>query len=246
VLPFEEARKRGAVALFTEEYGETVRMVSVDDFSMELCGGTHLRNTVEAGLFKITSETGIASGVRRIEGVTGYSTYKWMRDMENLVQEMEFLLDIDRKNLPKRVEKTLALLKEQKKQIEKMESQAADTRVEELLNKTSKIGSYNYVAAEIEGGKDSLRKISGKLREEMPEGVGLLTSTIGPSVFVLIFVGEKLKEKLNASELIRKVCKIIDGGGGGSRVRAEGGGNAVKKVPKMLKEFAEILKKELK
>jgi alanyl-tRNA synthetase len=246
VLPFEEAKKKGAVALFTEEYGDTVRMVSVDDFSKELCGGTHLKNTVEAGLFKIISETGIASGVRRIEGVTGYSTYKWMREMENLVQEMEFLLDIDRRNLTKRVEKTLALLKEQKKQIEKMESQAADTRVKELLNKTSKIGSYNYVVAEVKGGRDSLRKISEKLREEMPKGAGLLTSTIGPSVFVLLFVGEKLKEKLNAGELIKKVCKIINGGGGGSRVRAEGGGSAVGKVPKMLKEFPEILKKELK
>ena len=246
VLPFEEARKRGAVALFTEEYGDTVRMVSVDDFSRELCGGTHLKNTVEAGLFKITSETGIASGVRRIEGVTGYSTYKWMREMENLVQEMEFLLDIDRKNLPKRVEKTLALLKEQKRQIEKMESRAADTRVKELLNKISKIKRYDYVAAEVEGGRDSLRKISGKLREEMPEGVGLLASTIGGSVFVLLFVGEKLKEKLSAGELIKKVCKIVNGGGGGSRERAEGGGTAVKKVSKMIKEFPEILKKELK
>jgi alanyl-tRNA synthetase len=246
VLPFEEAKKKGAVALFTEEYGETVRMVSVDDFSRELCGGTHLNNTVEAGLFKITSETGIASGVRRIEGVTGYSTYKWMRDMENLVQEMEFLLDIDRKNLPKRIEKTLALLKEQKKQIEKMESKVADSRVEELLKKVSKVGGYSYIAAEVEGSRESLRKISGQLREKMPEGIGLLTSTIGPSVFVLLFVGENLTKKLNASELIKKVCKIVNGGGGGDKGRAEGGGSEVKKVPKMLKEFPEILKKELK
>jgi alanyl-tRNA synthetase len=102
------------------------------------------------------------------------------------------------------------------------------------------------VAAEIEGGRDSLRKISGKLREEMPEGVGLLTSTIGSSVFVLIFVGEKLKEKLNASELIKKVCKIINGGGGGDRERAEGGGSEIKKIPEMLKVFPKILKEELK
>ncbi len=245
-LPFEEARKRGAVALFTEEYGETVRMISVDDFSRELCGGTHLNNTIEAGLFKITSETGIASGVRRIEGVTGYSTYKWMREMENLVQEMEFLLDIDRKNLPKRIEKTLALLKEQKKQMEKMESKAADTRVKELLKKTSKIGNYNYVTAEVEGGRESLRKLSGKLRKSMPEGVGLLTSNIESSVFVILFVGEKLKEKLNASELIKKICKIVNGGGGGDRERAEGGGSEVKKIPEMLRIFPQILKEELK
>jgi len=234
------------VALFTEEYGETVRMISVDDFSRELCGGTHLNNTIEAGLFKITSETGIASGVRRIEGVTGYSTYKWMREMENLVQEMEFLLDIDRKNLPKRIEKTLALLKEQKKQMEKMESKAADTRVKELLKKTSKIGNYNYVTAEVEGGRESLRKLSGKLRKSMPEGVGLLTSNIESSVFVILFVGEKLKEKLNASELIKKICKIVNGGGGGDRERAEGGGSEVKKIPEMLRIFPQILKEELK
>jgi alanyl-tRNA synthetase len=246
VLPLEEAIKRGAVALFTEEYGKTVRMISVDDFSRELCGGTHLNNTIEAGLFKITSETGIASGVRRIEGVTGFSTYKWMRKMENLLKEMEFLLDIDRKGLPKRIEKTMALLKEQKRQIEKMENGVADARVKELLRKTSKIGDYGYIAAEVEGGRESLRKLSGKLRKSMPEGVGLLVSNIESSVFVVLFVGEKLKEIFNASELIKKVCKIVNGGGGGDRKRAEGGGSETKKIPDMLQRFPEILKEELK
>jgi len=246
VIPYKEAIKKGAVALFTEEYGETVRMISVDDFSKELCGGTHLNNTIEAGLFKITSETGIASGVRRIEGVTGFSTYNWMRETENLIQEMEFLLDTERRSLPRRIEKTTSLLKEQKKQIEKMEGQTAEARFKELLENSSKIGKYNYVAAQINISRESLRKLSGKLRKNMPEGVGLLVSKIDSSVFIVLFVGEKLKEKLNAGELIRTVCKIVNGGGGGDRERAEGGGSEVKKIPEMLKNFPEILKKELK
>jgi alanyl-tRNA synthetase len=169
-----------------------------------------------------------------------------MRKMENLVQEMEFLLDIDRASLPKRIEKTMALLKEQKRQIEKMESKVADTGAGELLKKTSKIGDNDYIAAEIEGGRESLRKLSGKLRESLPKGVGLLVSNIESSVFVVIFVGDKLKEKLNAGELIKKVCKIVNGGGGGDRQRAEGGGSDVSKIPEMLKRFPEIVKKELK
>jgi alanyl-tRNA synthetase len=246
VLPFEKAMKKGAVALFTEEYGNTVRVVSVDDFSKELCGGTHLKNTIEAGVFKITSETGIASGVRRIEGVTGFSAYKWMRETENLVQEMEFLLETDRKSLPKRIEKTLTLIKEQKKQIEKMESQAADAKVKELLKNISKIEDFDYLTAKVEGSRESLRKLSGQLRKNMPNGVGLLAGNIQSSVFLVLFVGEKLKEKLNANKLIRKVCKIVNGGGGGDEERAEGGGSEARKIPEMLKAFPEILKKELK
>ncbi len=246
VLPFEEAIKKGAVALFTEEYGETVRVISVNDFSRELCGGTHLNNTIEAGIFKITSETGIASGVRRIEGVTGFSAYKWMRKTENLVQEMEFLLETDRKSLPKRIEKTLALIKEQKRQIEKMENGAAEAKVKELLKKISKIGNYDYLVAQVEGSRESLRKLSGIFRKSMPEGVGLLVGNIESSVFVILFVGEKIKDIFNAGELIKKVCKIVNGGGGGDRERAEGGGSETKKIPEMLKSFSEILKKEIK
>jgi alanyl-tRNA synthetase len=246
VLPYKEAIKRGAVALFTEEYGDTVRMVSIDDFTRELCGGTHLTNTIEAGLFKITSETGIASGVRRIEGVTGFSAYRWMRETENLVQEMEFLLDAERKSLPKRIEKTMALLREQKKQIEKMENHAVETQFKELLKTASKIGEYDYIAASIEGSRDSVRKLSERLRKSMPKGAGLLVSKIDSSVFAVLFVGEKLKEKLDAVELIRKVGKIVNGGGGGERLRAEGGGSKPEKIQEMLKKFTEIIKKELK
>ena len=246
VLQFEEAVKKGAVALFTEEYGETVRMVSVDDFSRELCGGTHLNNTIEAGIFKITSETGIASGVRRIEGVTGFSAYKWIRETENLLREIEFLLETDMKSLPKRIEKTLALVKEQKRQIEKMESQSAESKVEGLLKRISKIGNYDYLAVETGGSRESLRKLSGILRKKMPRGVGLLVGNIESSVFVILFVGEKIKDIFNAGELIKKVCKIVNGGGGGDRERAEGGGSETKKIPEMLKAFPEILKKEIK
>lgn len=246
VLSFEEAIKKGAVALFTEEYGDTVRMISIDNFSKELCGGTHLKNTIEAGLFKITSETGIASGVRRIEGVTGFSTYRWIRETEDLVQEVEFLLDSDRKSLPKRIEKAMALIKEQKKQIEKMESQAAELKVKKLLKKISKIEDYDYLAAKVEGSKESLRKLAGQLKQNMPEGVGLLVSDSESSVFVVIFVGEKIKGKLNAGELIKKVCRIVNGGGGGDRERAEGGGSEVKKIPEMLKAFPDIVKEILR
>ena len=246
VLSFDAAIKKGAVALFTEEYGDTVRMISVDDFSRELCGGTHLNNTIEAGVFKITSETGIASGVRRIEGVTGLSAYKWMRETENLLQEIEFLLETDRKSLPKRIEKTIALMKEQKRQIEKIEDQAASAKVGELLKKVSKIEGYDYLATQVEGSRESLRKLSGILRKSMPEGVGLVAGKIESSVFVVLFVGEKVKELFNAGELIKKVCKIVKGGGGGSRERAEGGGSDMKKIPDMLKAFPEILKENLK
>jgi alanyl-tRNA synthetase len=246
VLPYKEAIEKGATALFTEEYGETVRMVSVGDFSKELCGGTHLKNTIEAGLFKITSETAVASGVRRIEGVTGFSAYRWIRETENLIQEMEFILDTDRKSLPRRIEKITALVKEQKRQIEKMERHAAESQFEDLLKSVSKIGKYDYIAAELEGSRESLRKLSEKLRKRIPKIAGLLVSKIDASVFAVVFVGEALKAKLPASELMKKVIKIVHGGGGGNEERAEGGGAKPEKIPEMIKKFKEILKKELK
>jgi len=246
VLSYQEAIDKGAVALFTEEYGDTVRMVSVNNFSKELCGGTHLKNTIEAGLFKITSETGIASGVRRIEGITGFSIYNWMRKTENLIQEMEFLLETERKSLPKRIEKTVALLKEQKRKIEKMETKTAEAQFKKLLEKTSKIGEYHYLAEQVNMGREPLRKIIEKLSKKMPEGAGLLVSKIDASVFAVIFVGEALQDKLNAGDLIKKVCKIVNGGGGGNKGRAEGGGSEVDKIPEIIKSFPEILKKELK
>jgi len=246
VLSYDEAIKEGAVALFTEEYGDTVRVVSADDFSKELCGGTHLKNTIEAGLFKIISETGIASGVRRIEGITGFSIYNWMRKTENLIQEMEFLLETERKSLPKRIEKTVALLKEQKRKIEKMETSSAEAQFKKLLDKKSKIGKYDYLAEQVNMGREPLRKIIEELSKNMPEGAGLLVSKIDSSVFAVLFVGETLQDKLNAGDLIKKVCKIVNGGGGGNKGRAEGGGSEVEKIPEMIKSFPEILKKELK
>ena len=246
VLSYEEAIKEGAVALFTEEYGDTVRVISVDDFSKELCGGTHLKNTIEAGLFKITSETGIASGVRRIEGITGFSIYNWMRETEDLIKEMEFLLETERRSLPKRIEKTMSLLKDQKKKIEKMETKTAEMQVKKLLDKKSKIGEYYYLAEQINMGREPLRKIIEKLSKSMPEATGLLVSKIDSSVFVVLFVGEKLQDRLDANDLIKKVCKIINGGGGGNKGRAEGGGTKVDKIPEMIKKFPEFIKEKLK
>ncbi|MEA1912454.1 MAG: alanine--tRNA ligase [candidate division WOR-3 bacterium] len=246
ILPYDEAIQKGAIALFEEQYGEKVRMVSISDFSRELCGGTHLNNTIEAGLFKITSETGVASGIRRIEAVTGWFTYKWMKELDQLVQEMEFLLEIDRESLPIRIEKTLNLLREQKRRIERMENQLAEIRFHELLKETSRIKEQKYIAARVDGSRETLRKLAERLREKMPEGVGLLATELDSSVFAVSFVGDKLKNKLNAGEIIQEACRIVKGGGGGSSTRAEGGGSKVEKLEEMLNKFPEILKEHLK
>ncbi|MEO0293994.1 MAG: alanine--tRNA ligase [candidate division WOR-3 bacterium] len=246
ILPLKEAINRGAIALFTEEYGETVRMVSIGDFSKELCGGTHLHNTIEAGLFKIISEGSVASGIRRIEGITGLSTYKWIKETEEIVEEIEFLLDVERKNLPKRIEKIMATIKEQRKEIERRDEEAIELKFKELLKIISDLGNYKLIATQVEGNREFLRKLGEKLRKSMPNGIGLLTSKIDSSFFAILFVGEDLKDKLNAAELLKEVCKIAEGSGGGNRERAEGGGKNAQKIPEMLNKFKEILKKEIK
>lgn len=245
ILPYKEAIEKGAIALFDEQYGENVRMISIDDISRELCGGTHLDNTIEAGIFKLTSETGIASGVRRIEGVTGWYAYDWFRKLDQLVQKLEFLMKIDRVSLPGRLEKTFKLNKEQKREIERLEGRLVEIELNKLLKNTSTINGHKYIMALIDGSRETLRKLSERLRNKLPDGVGLLISKFNSSVFVITFVGEKLKDQVNAGELAREVCRIVGGSGGGRAAIAEGGGNKVEKIEELLKVFPEILKEYL-
>ncbi len=246
ILPYKEAIEKGAIALFDEQYGENVRMISIDDISRELCGGTHLDNTIEAGIFKLTSETGIASGVRRIEGATGWYAYDWFRKLDQLVSKLEFLMKIDRVSLPGRLEKILKLNKEQKREIERLEGRLVEIELNKLLKDTSTINGHKYITALIDGSRETLRKLSERLRNKLPDGVGLLISKLNSSVFVITFVGEKLKDQVNAGELAREVCKIVGGSGGGRSTIAEGGGNKVKKIEELLKVFPKILKEYLR
>ncbi len=244
-LPYKEAIKRGAVALFDEQYGENVRMVSIDDFSKELCGGTHLDNTIEAGFFKIISETGIARGVRRIEGITGWYAYKKAKELDKLLERLEFLMKSDRESLPSRLEKTLKLTKAQKREIERIERRLAEIELNKLLKDTRTFDGHEYVASVIDGSKETLRKLSERVRNKLPNGAGLLVTNLGSSVFVITFVGDKLKDCLNAGELARDACKIVGGSGGGKVIMAEGGGNKIEKIAELIKVFPKILKEHL-
>lgn len=246
VLPYKKAIKRGAVALFDEQYGEMVRMVSINDFSRELCGGTHLDNTIEVGLFKITSETGIASGIRRIEGVTGFYAYKEIKKLDQLILQLEFLMKSDRGSLPTRLEKTLRLTKVQRREIERMEKRLVEIELNKLLKSISTINGQEYIAAVVDGSKETLRKLSERLRNKLLDGAGLLVTKIGSSVFVITFVGNKLKRRLNAGELAREASQIVGGSGGGKAIMAEGGGNKVERIEKLIKDFPKILKKYLR
>jgi len=246
VLPYKKAIKRGAVALFDEQYGEMVRMVSINDFSRELCGGTHLDNTIEVGLFKITSETGIASGIRRIEGVTGFYAYKETKKLDQLIGQLEFLMKSDRGSLPTRLEKTLRLTKVQRREIERMEKRLVEIELNKLLKSISTINGQKYIAAVVDGSKETLRKLSERLRNKLLDGAGLLVTKIGSSVFVITFVGNKLKRRLNAGELAREASQIVGGSGGGTTTMAEGGGNKVERIEKLTTDFPKILKKYLR
>ena len=245
ILSYKEAIQRGAIALFDEKYGEDVRMVSIDDFSRELCGGTHLDNTIEAGLFKITSETGIASGVRRIEGVTGWYAYEWTKKLDQLMEKLEFLMKSDRESLPKRLEKTLKVTKAQRKEIERMESQLVEMALKDLTNDISTVNGHRYIARIVEGSKDTLRKLAERLINKLSDCSGLLATKHGDSVFVVTFVGSKLRERLNAGELARAACKIVGGSGGGRANVGEGGGNKINKIEEMVNKFPLILKEQI-
>lgn len=245
ILPYKRAMEKGAVALFEENYGEEVRMVTIDDFTRELCGGTHLHNTVEAGMFKIISESSIAAGIRRIEGVTGWSAYKRVNRLEKIIQDVEFYMDTDRSSLVNRIEKMLQKQKEQKKKIEEFENRLVELEYERIKNRVKVVDNLKYISEKFNGTRSAVRLLADKLQRNLSDVAGLLVSEVDSSVFVVSFVGDELTEKIRAGELIGEACSIVGGGGGGRATIAEGGGNEKEKVGKMINEFPEIIKNKL-
>ncbi len=226
-MPRQEALKLGAMALFGEKYGDMVRVVTIDpSYSIELCGGTHVKATGELGFFKIKSESAVAAGVRRLEAVAGIAA-------ENYVdQEMAALTGVrDLLKNPKELSKSLQDLQSDnsnmRKRIESMEIKQVHRLKKELLEKVETLGSYFFLEALCDGiGPDALRKLGGELCQESPKLATVLALVADGKPFVVIGLGERwVKEKnLDASQMIKEIAPLIKGGGGGQKMLATAGG----------------------
>lgn len=239
--PIDEAKAMGAMALFGEKYGDIVRVVKVGDYSLELCGGCHVNNSAEIGLFKIVSESGIGSGVRRIEAVTGRGAYLFMDGQLDLLKQAAGLLKANVNDVPKRVEGLFQQLKELSRENESLQSKLSVIEAGELTSQVVSVGQTKLLAARVQAGSmDALRTLADELKVKLPDAVLVLGApNEGKVNFVVVVPKEEVARGLHAGKLVKEVATVCGGGGGGRPDMAQAGGKDAGKLDEALKVAAE-------
>lgn len=241
-MEFNEAKKKGATALFTEKYKDIVRVVSIGDFSMELCGGTHLSFTGQIGLVKIISESSISAGVRRIEAIAGSKAYKYVKDNEQMLIDISERIKSSPKDLLKKLDKIFTRIKELEREIESIKSSiVVSSTGANLMSNVKEINGIKILATRIDGlDIDSLRKTADTLKEKIKSGVVILGSEKNGKVYLVVVVTYDLTSRVNAGNLIKEISRKVNGSGGGRADFASGGGKEPDKLDSAL-SFAESL-----
>ena len=249
-MPLEEAKKKGATAMFGEKYADVVRVVDYTGVSMELCGGTHVNNTAEIGLFKIVSETGISSGIRRIEAVAGQSVLDYLKVRDNVVKELGDRFKAKPEELPERITNLQNELKATQKQLEAAKGELAIAKSDQLLTEAETIGEVKILVAELPGvDADSLKTAAERLQQKLGESAVVLGSSPeeGKVSLVAAFSSKVHKEKkLQAGKFIGNIAKICGGGGGGRPNFAQAGGRDASKLSEALESAKTQLVEGLK
>ena len=233
LLDREQAIEEGATALFGEKYGDSVRVVSLSDYSKELCGGTHVPATGCIGLFQIISEGGIAAGVRRIEALTGRAAVEHLQDQARREQQVCDMLSVTPDNITGKLESMAANNKDLEKQVAALSTQLASSDLGDLLSNASEIEGVKVVSALIPlDSPKTLREVGDKLRDDMGSGVAVLGGEINGKAALLAIVSKDLTKRIKAGEIVNKVAAIVGGKGGGRPDMAQAGGS----MPDKLKE----------
>ena len=245
-MPLSQAKKSGALAFFAEKYDSKVRVVSVGDFSKELCAGTHLDNTGQIGLFKITQEGSVASGIRRIEAVTGTFAYKAVKEEGSVVADISSALGVPQDNIAEELKKRLALVKELEKKLSLQKLNTLKTSIEEDINKKEIINGINFIT-HVDIDAHSVRKAVDLIKENLQKNTVIVSSTgtnLENQVFLAIGVtGDLLDKGLDASELIKFISIGIGGSGGGRKDFAQAGGSRPQNLESAIKKLKENISK---
>lgn len=244
----DKAKAMGATALFGEKYGDTVRVVMVDDFSMELCGGTHVGSTAELGYFRIISEGGIGSGLRRIEAVTGQGAIEYIQSRDRLFIDAAAALKVRPEELVLRAEAVMNRIKELEKETEKLTSQLARAAVEDLAANKQTIGGLPVVAAVVEAADmDGLRNMADLIRDKLVSGVVVVGAVSGDKVnFVAMATKDAVAKGVHAGNIVKEAAKVAGGGGGGRPDMAQAGGKEPAKVQAALDAALTIVASQVK
>jgi len=243
IMSMSEAKSSGAMALFDEKYGEEVRVLSVGEFSKELCGGTHVKNSGEIGLFRITSEAGIASGVRRIEAVTGFNAIRLMNERERMLDEVQELVKATKNDIVQKVAQHLQEAKNLQKELDEMRKAQSLSFVDDLLAQKEVLEGMNVVRGEVfQVEASELREITEKVLDKLQSGVVVLgTKGEGKVSFSVMISKDLVKKGLHAGKLIKDVAAIAGGGGGGRPDMAQAGGKNPEKLEEALRKVSELL-----
>ncbi|MDR7439170.1 MAG: alanine--tRNA ligase [Armatimonadota bacterium] len=242
-LPYEEAIRRGAVALFGEKYGDVVRMVSIGDYSRELCGGTHVRNTGEIGSFWITQEVGVASGVRRIEAVCGRAAIAWQRHRTELLEDLAAQLRASPEELPARVERLQARVRELERTLQTWQRQRIAEDLDRIVESSQEVEGVRVAVARLDGlPHEALRAVGDRLRERLQSGVIVLGGADAGRVVLVAMVTRDLVHRVRAPEVIRPVAERVGGSGGGRPELAQAGGRDPSRLDEALGHVPEIVR----
>jgi len=243
IIKIEEAEKEGAMMLFGEKYDEKVRVLNIGN-SSELCGGTHVNQTGDIGLFKIQSEIGVASGVRRIEATTGYNLLEIMEQQENILEKLAFDLKTGTQDIPDKLNQLLSQIKENEKLIYDLKSKIASSEGDNLINKAIKIKNYSFLAEVISSqGTNQLREMIDKLKNNLKSAVIILCTVTDNKISFAVGVTDDLTSSIDAGLIAKVLGEKVGGKGGGRKNIAMAGGTLIKKIPEAMSLIQENLKK---
>jgi alanyl-tRNA synthetase len=246
-MSFQDAKKKGALAFFSEKYGERVRVVDVPGFSMELCGGIHVTRTGDIGLIKIVAENSVAAGVRRLEAVTGEGALARFREEEAALQGLAQTLKIPEKSLGTRLDGLLGELKDKDREIAALKTKLAGNMSGDLLSQKQDVKGVALVVSRADDlDSEGLRQLTDQLKDKLGSGVVVLGSAKDDKVAFIVGVTKDLTGRIKAGDLIKKVAQVAGGGGGGRPDMAQAGGKDASKVSEALSKAASFMEELLK
>lgn len=248
VMTLDEAKKTGAMALFGEKYGDSVRVVQMGDFSTELCGGTHVANTGDIAVFKILSENGVAAGVRRIEAITGTGVFAYYKEVEEKLAEAARIVKATPANLAEKLTHLMAEVKQLSSENESLKSKAARESLGNVMDQVKEVRGVRLLAAKADNvDMNGLRELGDQLKEKLGEGVVVLASEKDGKVNLVAMATEEAMAKgAHAGNLIKGIAALVGGGGGGRPNMAQAGGKNPAGIPQAIVEVEKVLDGQIK
>ena len=247
VKPFDEAKKEGAVAMFGEKYGEEVRVITVSDFSKELCGGTHVDRTGDIGLFKIIEESSLASGVRRIVALTGQKSVEYFQNQFSTLESVQSQLNCSKDSIADRLSQLLGQKKSLEKQLKDKNKRSETFDFESLVQNSKSIDNYKIIIEKTNvQSMDELKNLGDSLLDSISSGVGVLGADGEKPMIVVIVTHDLVKLGVKANDLAKSIGNLMGGGGGGKPHLATAGGTDSKDFIKAMDKSFQIIKDSIK